>query len=156
MGNLHLITPIKENVFMTPYQITLVQSSFAMVTPIAEQAAALFYDRLFTLEPALRPMFRGDMSEQGKKLMSTLALAVNGLKRPEKIIPAVQHLGRKHVGYGVQPRHYEVVGEALLWTLEQGLGEAFTWETEEAWTAAYTLLAGVMQEAAAEVELVSA
>lgn len=141
---------------MTPYQITLVQSSFAMVAPIAEQAAALFYDRLFTLDPSLRPMFRGDISEQGKKLMSTLALAVNGLKRPEKIIPAVQHLGRKHATYGVQPEHYDVVGQALLWTLQQGLGEAFTWETEKAWTSAYTLLASVMQEAAAEVELVPA
>jgi hemoglobin-like flavoprotein len=141
---------------MTPDQIHLVQKSFLMVAPIADQAAALFYDRLFTLDPALRPMFRGDISEQGKKLMSTLAVAVNGLKRPEKIIPTVQHLGRKHAGYGVRPEHYAVVGEALLWTLDKGLGDAFTLETEEAWTAAYTLLATVMQEAAAEVELVMA
>ena len=141
---------------MTPDQIHLVQKSFAMVAPIADQAAALFYDRLFTLDPALRPMFRGDISEQGKKLMATLAVAVNGLKRPEKIIPTVQHLGRKHAGYGVRPEHYAVVGEALLWTLDKGLGDAFTLETEEAWTAAYTLLATVMQEAAAEVELVMA
>ena len=136
---------------MTPHQIELVQNSFQLVAPIADQAAALFYDRLFTLDPALRPMFRGNINEQGKKLMSTLAVAVNGLKRPEKIIPTVQHLGRKHAGYGVLPQHYSTVGEALLWTLNKGLGEAFTWEVEQAWTAAYTLLAGVMQDAAAEV-----
>lgn len=135
---------------MTPKEINLVQNTFEMVVPIAELAASLFYSRLFELDPALRPMFHGDMDEQGKKLMATLALAVRGLDAPEKIIPAVQHLGRRHVGYGVKPAHYAVVGEALLWTLGQGLGEAFTPETEAAWTAAYTLLATVMQEAAAQ------
>jgi len=140
---------------MTPYQINLVQESFMLVEPIAEQAAGLFYDRLFTLDPSLRPMFRHDMTDQGKKLMTTLAVAVNGLKRPEKIIPTVQHLGRKHAQYGVVPEHYAIVGEALLWTLDKGLGDAFTIETEEAWAAAFTLLATVMQEAAAEVELVA-
>ncbi|MCB8946335.1 MAG: hemin receptor [Ardenticatenaceae bacterium] len=136
---------------MTPQQINLVQETFAMVLPIANQAAALFYDRLFTLDPSLRPLFRGSMDTQGQKLMSTLALAVKGLRQPDKIIPAVQHLGRKHVGYGVQPQHYATVGEALLWTLAQGLGEAFTAEVEEAWTAVYTLVATVMQEAATEL-----
>lgn len=136
---------------MTPQQIELVQNTFQLVAPIAEQAATLFYDRLFTLDPALRPMFRGSINEQGKKLMSTLAVAVNGLKRPEKIIPTVQHLGRKHAGYGVLPKHYNTVGEALLWTLDKGLGEAFTSEVEQAWAAAYTLLSTVMQEAAAEI-----
>jgi hemoglobin-like flavoprotein len=136
---------------MTPQQINLVQDTFNMVAPIAEQAAALFYDRLFTLDPSLRPMFHGDMTEQGRKLMATLALAVSGLNQPEKIIPAVQHLGRKHVAYGVQPEHYDIVGEALLWTLGQGLGDAFTVETEEAWTAAYMMLANVMEGAAAAV-----
>ncbi len=141
---------------MTPQHINLVQESFSLVEPIAEQAAGLFYDRLFTLDPSLRPMFRGDISEQGKKLMTTLAVAVNGLKRPEKIVPTVLHLGRKHAGYGVRPEHYAVVGEALLWTLDKGLGDAFTLETEEAWTSAYTLLATVMQEAAAEAALIPA
>lgn len=141
---------------MTPKQIALVQETFEMVVPIAEQAAALFYDRLFVLDPSLRPLFRSDMKTQGQKLMSTLALAVHGLRQPEKIIPAVQHLGRRHVGYGVRPEHYATVGEALLWTLAQGLGEAFTPEAEAAWTAVYTLVATVMQEAAAEVELVPA
>ncbi len=141
----------QQEIAMTPKQINLVQNTFEMVVPIADLAASLFYGRLFELAPALRPMFHGDMTEQGKKLMATLALAVRGLNQPEKIIPAVQSLGRKHVGYGVESSHYAVVGEALLWTLGQGLGEAFTVETEEAWTAAFTLLATVMQEAAAEV-----
>ena len=141
---------------MTPQQINLVQESFALVVPIADTAAALFYDRLFTLDAALRPLFRNNMQEQGKKLMATLSVAVNGLKNPEKIIPVVQHLGRKHVPYGVQPQHYATVGEALLWTLAQGLGEAFTPEVEAAWTAVYTLVATVMQEAAAEIELTPA
>jgi hemoglobin-like flavoprotein len=135
---------------MTPKQINLVQNTFEMIVPIANLAASLFYGRLFELEPSLRPMFKGSLEEQGKKLMTTLALAVRGLNQPEKIIPAVQSLGRKHAGYGVQPAHYTVVAEALLWTLAQGLGEKFTPETEEAWTAVYTLLATVMQEAAAE------
>ncbi|HRQ40172.1 MAG TPA: globin family protein [Chloroflexota bacterium] len=141
---------------MNPKQIDLVQESFALVLPIADEAAAIFYERLFLLDPALRPLFRGDIAEQGKKLMSMLALAINGLKNPEKIIPALQHLGRRHVGYGIQPAHYDTVGEALLWTLAQGLGEAFTVEVEAAWTAVYTLVATVMQEAAAESVLMPA
>ena len=136
---------------MNPEQISLVQTTFAQVVPIADQAAALFYERLFTLDPAVKPLFTGDMAEQGQKLMSTIGLAVNGLTTPEKIIPAVQALGRKHVGYGVQNEHYDTVATALLWTLEQGLGDGFTPQVKEAWTAAYTLLAGVMKEAAAEL-----
>ena len=91
---------------MTPKQVNIVQNSFTLVEPIAEQAAGLFYDRLFSLDPGLRSMFHGNMADQGKKLMATLAIAVNGLRRPEKIIPAVEHLGRKHAGYGVRPKHY--------------------------------------------------
>ena len=91
------------------------------------------------------------MGQQGKKLMQMLAIAVNGLSRLEMIVPAVQKLGERHVGYGVERGHYETVGEALLWTLGAGLGEGFTPEVEEAWTVAYALLAGVMIEAAEEV-----
>ncbi len=123
-----------------------------MVAPIADTAAALFYERLFTLDPSLRPMFKSDMKQQGKKLMTTLALAVRGLDRPEQILPAVRHLGQRHVSYGVRPAHYQTVGEALLWALEQGLGDAFTAEVKAAWAAAYALLANVMQDAASQVE----
>lgn len=137
---------------MTPAQKTLVQQSFARVAPISEQAAAMFYGRLFELDPQLRPLFRGDMKEQGRKLMQMLAVAVNGLDRLEEIVPAVQALGRRHVGYGVQDSHYDTVGEALLWTLQQGLGDAFTADTRQAWAEVYGLLAATMRSAAAEVE----
>lgn len=133
---------------MTPQERSLVQESFAAVRPISDQAAAMFYDRLFTIAPEVKPLFKGDMSEQGKKLMQMLAVAVNGLNNLEAILPAVQELGRKHVDYGVTAAHYQPVGEALLWTLEQGLGDAFTAETKAAWEKTYTLLAGAMIEAA--------
>ena len=137
---------------MTPQERSLVQESFAAVRPISDQAAAMFYDRLFTIAPEVKPLFKGDMSEQGKKLMQMLAVAVNGLNNLEAILPAVQELGRKHVDYGVTAAHYQPVGEALLWTLEQGLGEAFDDDTRAAWAAAYGLLAGVMCDAAAEAQ----
>lgn len=137
---------------MTPAQKTLVQQSFARVAPISEQAAALFYGRLFELDPRLRSLFRGDMKEQGRKLMQMLAVAVNGLDRLEELVPAVQALGRRHLGYGVEDGHYETVGEALLWTLQQGLGDVFTADTRQAWAEVYGLLAATMRSAAAEVE----
>ena len=133
---------------MNAQQKYLVQSSFEKVVPISETAAALFYGRLFELDPSLRPMFTGDMKEQGKKLMNMLTLAVRGLDKLDQLVPAIQALGRKHTGYGVKPEHYNTVGAALLWTLEQGLGESFTPEVKEAWIAVYTLMANTMQEAA--------
>ena len=133
---------------MTPDQIALVQTSFAHVVPIADTAATLFYGRLFALDPALRRMFPSDLGEQGRKLMTMLRVAVNGLSRLETIVPAVQALGRRHVGYGVTDDHYAVVGAALLWTLNQGLGDQFTPAVEAAWTEAYTLLAETMRAAA--------
>lgn len=133
---------------MTPSQIDLVQSSFAKVVPIAETAASLFYGRLFEIAPEVKPLFRGDMKEQGRKLMTTLAVVVNGLKAPDTILPAAKALAVKHVGYGVTAEHYAPVGAALIWTLEQGLGDGFTPETRDAWLAAYTLLSGVMIEEA--------
>lgn len=134
---------------MTPENQTLVRESFAKVAPIAPQAAALFYGRLFELDPSLRPLFKGDMTDQGRKLMTMIGTAVANLNRLETIVPAVQDLGRRHAGYGVQQAHYDTVAAALLWTLGQGLGEGFTPAVEAAWTEAYGVLAGVMQEAAA-------
>ena len=133
---------------MTPDQIDLVQASFAKVVPIAETAAGLFYGRLFEIAPEVKPLFHGDMKEQGRKLMTTLAVVINGLKAPEAILPAAKALAVKHVGYGVAADHYAPVGAALIWTLEQGLGNDFTPETRDAWIAAYTLLSGVMIEEA--------
>jgi len=137
---------------MHPVQIQLVQSSFARVEPIADTAATLFYTRLFELDPSLRLMFKGDIAEQGKKLMTTLTVVVRGLTRLDAIVPAVQALGRRHVGYGVADEHYDTVAEALLWTLQQGLGEYFTPDVAAAWSTAYGILADVMKAAAAEVD----
>lgn len=129
---------------MTPDQIKLVQQSFAKVAPISEQAAELFYGRLFEIAPSVRAMFPNDMTEQRRKLMATLAIVVNGLSNLEMILPAASSLATRHVAYGARPEHYPVVGEALLWTLEQGLGADWTPATAEAWTAAYTLLSEFM------------
>ena len=135
---------------MTPKQIELVQQSWIRIQPIAEPAAALFYQRLFELDPALRALFKRDPKEQGRLLMQMIGVAVAGLSRLETILPAVQGLGRRHAGYGVTEQHYSTVAEALLWTLEQGLGSAFDAELREAWTEAYTVLAKTMQAAARE------
>ena len=136
---------------MTPEQVKLVQQSFAQVAPIADEAADLFYDRLFESAPGVRPLFPDDMAEQKKKLMQMLATAVANLHRVDEILPALEDLGRRHVDYGTRSEHYDTVGEALLWTLEQDLGEAFTPEVEEAWTKTYTMIAEVMKAAAAEL-----
>jgi hemoglobin-like flavoprotein len=133
---------------MTTDQMRLVQETFAHVAPIADTAATLFYARLFQLDPKLRDLFRGDMREQGRKLMQTLAVTVRGLDALEALVPAVQALGRRHAGYGVTDAHYATVGAALLWTLEQALGSAFTDDVGDAWAAAYGLLASAMQNAA--------
>jgi hemoglobin-like flavoprotein len=111
---------------MNPTQIKLVQDSFARVAPISEQAAVLFYDRLFEVAPPVRAMFPDDMTEQRKKLMATLAVVVNGLSNLEAVLPAASALAKRHVSYGAKPEHYPVVGGALLWTLEKGLGDAWT------------------------------
>ncbi|WP_316231351.1 globin family protein [Bradyrhizobium sp. SZCCHNR1051] len=133
---------------MTPSQIALVQDSFAKVAPISDQAAGIFYDRLFEVAPQVRPMFPDDLTEQRKKLMATLAVVVNGLANLPAILPAASALAKRHVDYGAKPEHYPVVGSALLWTLEKGLGEAWTPEVAEAWTAAYGTLSGFMIAAA--------
>ena len=129
---------------MTPNQIDLVQSSFAKVAPISDVAAGLFYGRLFEIAPEVKPLFRGDMGEQGRKLMATLGVVVNGLKNLDAILPAAKALAVKHVGYGVKAADYAPVGEALIWTLEKGLGADFTTEVKGAWVAAYGALSGVM------------
>jgi hemoglobin-like flavoprotein len=133
---------------MTPAQVTLVKDSFAKVVPIAEQAAELFYGKLFELNPAYKELFTGDMKEQGKKLMTMIGTAVNSLDRLEEIVPAVQDLGRRHVDYGVKNEDYAVVGEALIWTLGQGLGDDFTDDAKAAWIEVYTVLADTMIKAA--------
>jgi hemoglobin-like flavoprotein len=129
---------------MTLEQIKAIQQSFAKVAPISEQAAALFYGRLFEVDPAIRPLFHGDMKEQGRKLMATLAVVVNNLDDLGAVLPAASALAKRHVAYGVKPAHYTPVGEALLWTLQQGLGAAWTPELAAAWAAAYGVLSEYM------------
>jgi hemoglobin-like flavoprotein len=132
---------------MTPQQIELVKSSWTQVVPIQETAAGLFYGKLFELDPALKPLFKGDIKVQGHKLMTMLNTAVRGLDHLDALVPAVKDLGRRHLHYGVKAEHYGTVAVALLWTLEQGLGEGFTPEVREAWTEVYTVLATTMQTA---------
>ncbi len=133
---------------MTPDEKRLVQTTFAQVVPISEQAAALFYGRLFELNPALRSLFKGDMREQGRKLMQVLGTCVSKLDALDEILPAVEDLGKRHATYGVADADYDTVASALLWTLEKGLGPAFTPEVKAAWTTVYTTLAGAMKAAA--------
>lgn len=133
---------------MTPEQIKLVKTTWLQVAPIKDKAAELFYGKLFEIDPALKPLFKGDIAEQGKKLMMTISTVVNALDKIEPLIPIVQDLGRRHVKYGVKNKDYDTVATALLWTLGAGLGEAFTPPVKTAWTEAYTLLATVMKNAA--------
>jgi hemoglobin-like flavoprotein len=129
---------------MTPDQVKLVQQSFSKVVPISDQAAVIFYDRLFEIAPSVKPMFTGDMAVQRGKLMAMLGAVVNGLGNLESILPAASALATRHVGYGATAEHYPVVGSALLWTLEKGLGDAWTPEVADAWTTAYGTLSGCM------------
>src|SRR5262245_20526792 len=135
---------------VTDTQKALVQTTFATIAPIADDAAVLFYQRLFEIAPELRPLFRGDMSEQRKKLMQMLTAAVKGLDRLEQLVPVVQDLGRRHAHYGVEDKDYDTVGAALLWTLEMGLGAAFTAEVKDAWATVYGVLATTMKNATRE------
>jgi len=135
---------------MNGEQIRLVQESFQKVAPIADAAATLFYGRLFDLDPALESLFKGDMVEQGRKLMQMIGVAVKSLDRLEQVLPAVCALGARHAGYGVREKDYDTVGRALIWALKKGLGDDFTPEVEAAWAAVYAALAGVMKAAQAE------
>ena len=133
---------------MDTHQVSLVQKSFEKAATLGDKVAEIFYAELFAIDPALRAMFKGDMKEQGKKLLTTLAFVVRSLHTPEKIINAAQQLAVKHLDYGVKAEHYTLVGNALLRTLKKGLGDAYTPELHEAWVAAYKTLSGVMKEAA--------
>ena len=133
---------------MTPEKIALVRSSWQLVLPIKDIAAQLFYGQLFELDPSLRSMFKGDMVEQGRKLMMIINTAVNSLDNLGPILGAVEEMGRRHVAYGVTEAHYDTVGSALIWTLGKGLGEQFTPAVKDAWVETYTTLASAMKQAA--------
>lgn len=129
-------------------QINLVQDTWGMVKPIKERAAELFYGRLFEMDPSIKALFKGDIVDQGEKLMTSLNLVVEALTDLDSVVPVLQDMGKRHVEYGVQPEHYDTVGAAFLWTLEQGLGEAFNDDVRDAWATAYGLVATTMKDAA--------
>jgi hemoglobin-like flavoprotein len=133
---------------MTPAQIDRVRKSFSLIEPIAQQAASLFYDNLFTADPNLRHLFKGNMAQQGTRLMNMIATAVDLLEAPDALLPALRKLGSRHVNYGVHDEHYATVGAALLKTLKQGLGEAYTEEVHAAWVALYGVVSQTMMETA--------
>ena len=134
---------------MTPEQIHRVKETWRLAAPRADAVAQLFYQRLFNIDETLKGLFSEcDMAAQRQKLVMALGFAVDNLDKPGLLVPVVEDLGRRHVGYGATEAHYDSVGAALLWTLERGLGEAWTKEAAEAWTAAYGLLSGAMKSAA--------
>jgi hemoglobin-like flavoprotein len=135
---------------MTPQQIELVRSSWQDVLPIRDQAAQLFYGKLFEMDPSVKELFTGDMKEQGAKLMQMLNTVVQELDRLNELLPEVRELALRHVQYGVKDSDYDTVGGALLWTLKTGLGAAFTPDVAEAWNTAYTALADAMRRDAHE------
>ena len=138
---------------MTRLQISLVQSSFEKLKPIAGEAGVLFYSRLFNVDPSLRRLFHTPTAEQAQKLMQVLGVAVAALDRIEQLVPVLEEMGSRHAGYGVRDEHYETVGACLLWTLAQGLGVDFTPAVCDAWLAAYELLSAPMRRGALAVSV---
>jgi hemoglobin-like flavoprotein len=145
---------------MTTEQKHLIRQTFDLVAPMADSVAEVFYRRLFELDPSLRTLFPPVLVEQGRKLMQMLGAAIGMLDRPQQLIAVLESLGKRHAGYGVRDEHYDTVGEALLWTLERGLGPVFTPEVKAAWAALYGVVATTMKNAAnarpAEHELTEA
>ena len=133
---------------ITDEEIKMVQQSWEKCVPIADKAAELFYGKLFELDPSLRGLFKSDMAEQGKKLMTMITVAVRSLDHLETIVEDVRKLGIRHKGYGVKDEHYDTVATALLWTLEQALGDEFDDILKTAWVKVYTILADAMKDAA--------
>ncbi|MEH2590965.1 globin family protein [Bradyrhizobium sp. AZCC 1721] len=135
---------------MSPETKELLKSTWAKVVPISDIAAGLFYERLFTLDPSLQRLFKdADMKEQRRKLVQALSAVINSVDDLPSLVPTLEILGRNHIRYGVEDRHYDTVSAALLWTLEQGLKEAWTPAAKSAWVVAYSTVSGVMRDAAA-------
>lgn len=136
---------------MTPHQISLVQKTWALAEPLGDTVTTLFYGRLFELDPSLRSLFKKDMNDQGRSLRVMLSMVITGLTQMDRLAPALAASGRRHVAYGINDSQYDTVGEALYWTLEQGLRDHFTAEVREAWKQTYEFMAGAMKQAAQEV-----
>jgi hemoglobin-like flavoprotein len=147
---------VEKMQMLTANDIALVRTTFARVVPIQSEAADLFYDRLFAISPKLRELFPADLRGQKQKLMQMIATAVGGLNNLNQLVPTVKALGARHSSYGVKTEHYRLVGEALLWTLERGLGQGFTPDVRSAWAKVYHVLSATMQAGAAQVANVEA
>jgi hemoglobin-like flavoprotein len=133
---------------MTPEQNDLIRKTWQRVEAIGDPAAELFYERLFEADPTIRALFvRTDMVAQRRKLLQALGLVVGSLDRLDSLVPVLEELGRRHVAYGVRKGHYTLVGAALLWTFDRGLGDDWTRDAEEAWAQAYALVSGIMAAA---------
>lgn len=135
---------------MTPEEIVMVKQSWDRIVPIADKAAEIFYQRLFELDPELKPLFKNDMAKQRKMLMQVISKSVRSLDQLETLIPVLQELGRRHASYGVKEQHYDTVARALIWTLAKGLGDDFTEELQNAWIVTYAIIATTMKNAARE------
>lgn len=133
---------------MTPQQIAAVRESWTRLLPIQDTAAELFYQRLFRVYPEVEPLFKGDMQEQGEKLMKLLGKAVDFLDDTDALIEPLKQAGRAHRSYGVKQEDYEKVADCLFWTLEEGLGKAFDSFTRESWAETYAAVSGIMIQGA--------
>lgn len=129
--------------------IQLIRTSYARFSAHPAESARAFYRELFILDPRLRTLFVGDLERQGDKLMHMLSAAVRLLDRPERLLPVLEELGRRHVGYGVIDAHYDTVGYALIRALEVRLGADFDQDTRYAWVDLYKVVASTMRKAAA-------
>lgn len=136
---------------LTAEQPYLLRRSFALVEGQSHVAALVFYQKLFELDPLLRPLFKNDIEEQARKLMEMLAEALSLLEKPEELVATLEKLGAVHVGYGVRPPHYNTVGAALLGMLERVLDKDFTQETRKAWADFYQIIAETMLRGADKV-----
>ena len=135
---------------LTAHQKRLIRQSFESIQGYSDSVVLLFYGRLFELEPATRSLFKISIREQARKLMDTLSTVVDALDRFEKLLPYLTELGQRHLGYGVQPQHYEILRSALLWAMGQALGVEFDRDTRAAWENLLTTISAVMLEAAAQ------
>ena len=132
---------------MTPEQVQIVKLTFAQAMSNKDKVGRMFYDRLFAVAPETKPLFKGDIDAQSRKLMDTLALAIGMLRDMPTLVATLQSLAKRHVAYGVRDEHYDQVGEVLLWTLEKGLGQAFTPDARTAWATLYGAVATIMRDA---------
>ena len=131
---------------MTANEVEIVQRTWRAVQAVGDTATELFYGKLFSLDPSLQKLFHGEAKDQGRNLTAMISVVVGSLSRPERVVLAVQQLGRRHAAYGVQARHFELARTALLWMLEQVLEEAYTPLVGAAWGRVYDFLAATMRD----------